>query len=200
MLNFCGMPALRRGFCMPNTLQNKFTPAAPSLAGEGTIMFLNSFKKSIINQLISIGERREVRDTLTPYFRAFTGAFETDMPFTFYFEARNKPLLFVYDAAPVPVRSSRAAFIERCEMIKGRILPITNFVRELADFGYVTEIPLSFRERPSLPPDYENHWRKYRQFYRNEMDDLDFVCFAKLVPTRKLCDLLAAPGPGALAG
>jgi hypothetical protein len=95
----------------------------------------------------------------------------------------------------VPVRSSRAAFIERCERIKKRTLSIADFIRKLTDSGYVTEIPLNFKDRPPLPPDYENHWRRYHQFYSNEMDGLDFVCFTKLIPARKLYDLLAAPGP-----
>jgi hypothetical protein len=163
-------------------------------------MFLNSFKKSVIDQLIAINERREVRDALTPYFRAFAGAFDPGMAFTFYFEAKNRPLLLVYDPTPVPVRSSRAAFIERCERIKERTLPIADCIRELADSGYITEIPLNFKDRPPLPPDYENHWRKYRQFYNNEMDALDFVCFTTAVPERKLYELLAATGPRALAG
>jgi hypothetical protein len=163
-------------------------------------MFLNSFKKSIINQLIAIDERREVHDALTPYFRAFTGAFDPGMAFTFYFEAKNRPLLLVYDPTPVSVRSSRAAFIKRYERIKEHVLPIAGFIRELADSGYVTEIPLSFKDRPLLPPDYENRWRKYHQFYNNEMDALDFACFTKAVPERKLYELLAASGPRALAG
>jgi hypothetical protein len=163
-------------------------------------MFLNSFKKSIINHLIANNEGREVRDALTPYFRAFTGAFDPGMAFTFYFEAKNRPLLLVYDPTPVAVRSSRAAFIERCERIKERILPIADFIRELADSGYVTEIPISFKDRPPLPPNYENRWRKYHQFYNNEMDALDFMSFTKAVPERKLYELLAASGPRALAG
>jgi hypothetical protein len=61
-------------------------------------------------------------------------------------------------------------------------------------------MPLSFKNRPPLPLDYEYRWRKYRQFYNNEMDALDFVCFTKAVPERKLCDLLAATGLRALAG
>jgi hypothetical protein len=163
-------------------------------------MFIDSFKRSIINHLIAGAEGRTVQDTLTPYFRAFTGAFDHGMVFTFYFEAKNRPLLLVYDPTPVPVRSSRAAFIGHCERIKERTLLIADFIRELADSGYVTEIPLNFRDRPPLPPGYENRWRKYRQFYNNEMDALDFVCFTKVVPKRKLCELLAASGPRALAG
>jgi hypothetical protein len=152
-------------------------------------MFLDTFKKSIINHLIAGNERSEVHDALEPYFRAFAGAFEPDMPFTFYFEAKNKPVMCLYDALPLSARSSRAAFVERCEMIKGHILPITDFVRELAAAGYVAETPLSLKDRPLLPPDYEKHWRKYRHFYTDVMNGLDFVCFTKLTPTQKLYDL-----------
>jgi hypothetical protein len=163
-------------------------------------MFLNSFKRTVINQLIAADDGRVLRDPLEPYFHAFTGAFEHDMPFTFYFEARNKPLMLVYDATPVPARSSHAAFIERCERIKERILPIADFMQELAGTGYVTEIPLDFKDRPPLPRDYENYWRKYRHFYSNVMDALSFACFTKLAPARKLYDLWVKFNPKALAG
>jgi hypothetical protein len=64
----------------------------------------------------------------------------------------------------------------------------------------VEEIPLEFKDRPPLPPDYENHWRKYRHFYSDVMDGLSFVCFTRLVPTQKLCDLWAKFNAKALAG
>jgi hypothetical protein len=163
-------------------------------------MFLDSFKKSVINQLIAADDGRRLREPLEPYFRAFTGAFEPDMPFTFYFEAKNKPLMLVYDATPIPARSSHAAFIERCDKIKEKILPITDFVQELADAGYVKEIPLDFKDRPPLPPGYENYWRKYRHFYSDVMNGLSFVCFARLVPTQKLYDVWVKFNPKALAG
>jgi hypothetical protein len=163
-------------------------------------MFLDTFKKSVINQLIAADDNRAVHDSLEPYFRAFTGAFEPDMPFTFYFEAKNKPLMLVYDATPIPARSSHASFIERCDRIKAKILPITGFVQELADAGYLTEIPLSFKDRPPLPPDYENYWRKYRQFYSDVMNGLSFVCFTRLSPTQKLYDVWVKFNPDVLAG
>jgi hypothetical protein len=163
-------------------------------------MFLDSLKKSIINQLIAAADGHVLRDPLEPYFRAFTGAFEPDMPFTFYFEAKNKPLMLVYDATPIPARSSHAAFIERCDRIKAKILPITDFVQELANTGYVTETPLEFKDRPRLPPDYENYWRKYRHFYSDVMNGLGFVCFTKLAPAQKLYDLWVKFNPRVLAG
>jgi hypothetical protein len=163
-------------------------------------VFLDPFKKNIINHLVAAEDNREIHDGLEHYFRAFTGAFEPDMPFTFYFEARNKPLMLVYDSTPIPARSSHAAFAERCDRIKGRILPITNFLQELASRGYAQEIPLDFRDRPPLPPDYENYWRKYRHFYSDVMSGLSFACFTRLVPTQKLYELWVKFNPKAMAG
>jgi hypothetical protein len=163
-------------------------------------MLLDFFKKNIINHLVAADDNREIHDGLEHYFRAFTGAFELDMPFTFYFEARNKPLMLVYDSTPIPARTSHAAFIERCDKIKGRILPITGFLQELANSGYVKEIPLEFKDRPPLPLDYENYWRKYRHFYSDVMNGLSFVCFTRLVPAQKLYDLWAKFNPKVLAG
>jgi hypothetical protein len=163
-------------------------------------MFLDSFKRSVINHLVAADDHRGLHDSLEPYFRAFSGAFDSDMPFTFYFETKTKPLMLVYDATPISVRSGHAAFIERCDRIKAKILPITDFVQELANTGYVTETPLEFADRPPLPPDYENYWRKYRQFYSDVMNGLSFVCFTKLTPTQKLYDLWIKFNPKALAG
>jgi hypothetical protein len=163
-------------------------------------MLLDSFKKNIINHLVAAEDNREIHDGLEHYFHAFTGSFEPDMPFTFYFEARNKPIMLVYDATPIPARSSHVAFIERCDKIKGRLLPITGFLQELANRGYAQESPLEFRDRPPLPPDYKNCWRKYRNFYSDVIDGLSFVCFTRLVPTQKLYDLWVKFNPKALAG
>jgi hypothetical protein len=85
-------------------------------------------------------------------------------------------------------------------LFRSRILPITGFLQELANRSYVQEIPLEFKDRPPLPPDYENYWRKYRHFYSDVMNGLSFVCFTRLVPTQKLCDLWAKFNPKELAG
>jgi hypothetical protein len=85
-------------------------------------------------------------------------------------------------------------------MIKKQILPITGYIQELAGTGYVTETPLNFKDRPPLPPNHERHWRKYRHFYADVMNGLDFVCFTKLIPERKLYDLQATFSVKALAG
>jgi hypothetical protein len=163
-------------------------------------VFLDTFKRTVINQLVAVDDGRVLRDPLEPYFRAFTGAFDPDMPFTFYFEATNKPLMLVYDATPIAARSSHAAFIDRCDKIKERILPVTGFLQELANTGYVTETPLDFKNRPPLPPDYENYWRKYRHFYMDIMNGLSYACFTKLAPTQKLYDVWIKFNPKALAG
>jgi hypothetical protein len=122
------------------------------------------------------------------------------MPFTFYFEARNKPLLFVYDPTPVDARTSHALFIVRCERIKAGILPITGFLQELADGGYLAASPLGFGARPALPPDHASRWRKYRHFYSDVIDGLSFACFSRLAPTQKLYDVWVKFNAGALAG
>jgi hypothetical protein len=152
-------------------------------------MFLDSFKKNIINQLIAAEDGREGHTALEPYFRAFSGAFSPDMPFTFYFEERNKPVMFVYDATPIDRRSSHASFIARCDRIKTGILPITDFVQELAGSGYIDVSPAELRDRPALPPNYATYWRKYRQFYNDVMTGLSFVCCSRIEPAQKLYDV-----------
>jgi hypothetical protein len=181
--------------------QVKICPDGSATGPEGDMpMFQDSFKRTVINNLIAAADGRELHDSLEPYFRAFTGAFKPDMPFTFYFEAKNKPLLLVHDTTPIPARSSHAAFVERCERIKEQILPITGFVQELANSGYAGELPLEFKDRPPLPPDYKNCWRTYRHFYSDVMNGLSYVCFTRLIPTRKLYDLWAKFNPRVLAG
>jgi hypothetical protein len=128
-------------------------------------MYVDRLQKNIINQLVAVDDGRVMHNPLEPYFRAFTGAFCTDMPFTFYFEARNQPLLFVYDPTPIAARTGRAVFAEHCEKIKAQTLLITDYVQELADSGYLTvDAPWG---RPPLPPDYGNYWRKHKQFFPN---------------------------------
>jgi hypothetical protein len=163
-------------------------------------MFLDSFKRNVINQLVAMDDGRELHDPAEPYFRAFTGAFEPDMPFTFYFEARNRPVMFVYDPTPIPARASHAAFVERCERIKAGILPITDFAQELAEGKYLAVTPLESSARPPLPQNYESCWQKYKHFYADVMEGLEFVCFFRLVPTQKLYDLWVKFNADALVG
>jgi hypothetical protein len=163
-------------------------------------MFLDSFKKDVINNIVAAEDGGVLHSKLKPYFRAFSGAFAPGMPFTFYFEAVNKPVMFVYDPTPIDRRSSHAAFIANCDRIKANILPITDFIQELADGGYIDVSPVEFRDRPVLPADYANYWRKYKQFYRDVMDGLSFVCFSRLRPDQKLYDLWARFNAGARAG
>jgi hypothetical protein len=146
-------------------------------------------RSSDLNQLVAIDDGRVLHNPLESYFRAFSGAFSTGMPFTFYFEARNLPLLFVYDPTPIAARSSRAVFVAQCDAIKTNTLLITNFIQELADDGYLAVDPPDVKIRPALPPDYENYWRKSRQFFPNLIDGLSFVCFSRFKPTQKLYDV-----------
>ncbi|GHV74753.1 hypothetical protein AGMMS49940_20550 [Spirochaetia bacterium] len=126
-------------------------------------MLLNSFKKDIINQLIAADgadEGRVLDNPLAPYFRAFTGAFDPRMPFTFYFEVKNKPVLFVFDDKPNEARSSRAVFVDLCERMLDNTLRITNVIQELTDGGYLTVNPPDSKERSPLPLNWDTCWRK----------------------------------------
>ncbi|GHV66276.1 hypothetical protein AGMMS49928_00570 [Spirochaetia bacterium] len=143
-------------------------------------MLLNTFKKDIINQLAAIDEGRILNNPLAPYFRAFTGAFDPRMPFTFYFELKNKPLLFIFDAKPNEDRSRRIVFVEHCERICENTLRIINAIQELTDGGYLRiDIPAS-NKRPSLPPNWDKCWRKYTHFSPYLIEGLAFVCFSRL--------------------
>ncbi|GHV66172.1 hypothetical protein AGMMS49928_00210 [Spirochaetia bacterium] len=143
-------------------------------------MLPNIFKKDIINQLAAAAEGRILNNPLAPYFRAFTGAFDPRMPFTVYFEVKNKPVLFVFDAKPNEERSRRAIFVEHCERICENMLRITNVIQELTDSGYLRVDSRDSAGRPSLPPNCENYWRKYKQLYPSLIEGLAFVCFSRL--------------------
>jgi hypothetical protein len=168
-------------------------------AGGEKHMFLDAFKKNVINQIVAIDDGRALHSPLEPYFRAFTGGFSADMPFTFYFEATNSPVLLVRDPTPIAARSSHAVFVDRCEKIKADVMAIADFVQELVDGGYLAAQPLDFGDRPRLPPDYENTYRRYKHFYTDIMDSLFLVCFYRLKPQQKLYDVWLKFNPNALA-
>ncbi|GHU72153.1 hypothetical protein FACS189450_09430 [Spirochaetia bacterium] len=149
-------------------------------------MSTDSFKADIINQLMAMEEGGAVHNPLEPYFCAFTGAFRSDMPFTFYFEAINRPVMFVYEPASIAARSSRYLFMERCEQIKAKVLSISGVIRELADEGYISVQPLKYEARPALPGDYIRYWRKYQHFYQSEAEGLSFVCLSRFGAEQKL--------------
>jgi hypothetical protein len=152
-------------------------------------MLLTAFKKDIINQLVAADEGRVLNNPLAPYFRAFTGVFDPRMPFTFYFEAKYKPVLFVFDAKPNEDRSSRAVFVEYCERISKNTLRITNVIQELTDGAYLTVNPPESNTRPPLPQNWDKCWRKYTHFSPMLIDGVAFVCFSRLTPTEKLNDV-----------
>ncbi|GHU72180.1 hypothetical protein FACS189450_09490 [Spirochaetia bacterium] len=163
-------------------------------------MFLDTFKKDIIDNIIAASEGGAVHNKLKPYFRAFTGTFTPGTSFTFYFEAVNKPVMFVYDPTPIAHRSGRAEFAAQCEKIKAEILPISNFIQELADEGYITVNPVDLRDRPALPPEYADYWRKYQHFYSDVTAGLSFVCFSRFRPNQELYDVRGKVNADRLVG
>jgi hypothetical protein len=163
-------------------------------------MVPSSFKTNIINQLIAAEEGRAAHNPLESYFCAFTGAFSADMPFTFYFETINRPVMFVYEPTTIGARSSRYLFMERCEQIKAKILSISGIIEELIDEGYITVEPLNYEDRPALPADYIKCWRKYQHFYKSEAESLSFVCLSRFVPEQKLYEVRGKVNARVLAG
>ncbi|GHV80832.1 hypothetical protein AGMMS49944_26230 [Spirochaetia bacterium] len=149
---------------------------------------------------MAIDEGRILNNPLEPYFRAFSGAFDPRMPFTVYFEVKNKPVMFVFDAKPNEDRSSRTVFVEQCERISKNTLLITNIIQELTDGAYLTVDSPDSNTRPPLPLNWETCWRKYTHFSPMLIDGLAFVCFSRLTPTQKLYDVHQKFNVHALAG
>jgi hypothetical protein len=151
-------------------------------------MELNNTKKEIINHLIAAHEGRSWGSKLSKYFRAFTGSFSPDMPFTFYFLTKTRPIMYVYDPRPANLRSSRSAFHRECEQKKPKILEITSFFEYLVTHGYLNMEYKGLVGRPPLPENYNRVWRKYSDFYNDTMLGLSYVCLSDFTPTQRLYD------------
>jgi hypothetical protein len=153
---------------------------------------LTSTQKEIVHHLIAAHEQRPWGSKIAPYFRAFTGAFSPDMPFTFYFLSANHPIMYVYDPRPAEQRSSRAVFREGCERKKTKIVEITRFFEYLVEQEYVSMEYRGVQGRPLRPAGYDRVWRKYGDFYSDLMMCLSFVCLSDFSPTQKLYALWKA--------
>ncbi|MDR1031425.1 MAG: hypothetical protein LBL76_11215 [Treponema sp.] len=153
------------------------------------MLTLTSTQKEIINHLIAAHEQRPWNSQIATYFRAFTGAFHADMPFTFYFLAVNHPIMYVYDPRVPDKRSSREVFHRECHEKKQKILEITDFFEYLTEKDYVHRIYQGLAGRPVLPNQYDKTWRKYSDFYNDIMTGLSFVCLSDFKPNPKLYEL-----------
>ncbi|MHB9291169.1 hypothetical protein Holit_00241 [Hollandina sp. SP2] len=150
------------------------------------MLTLTATQKEIIHHLIAAHERRPWGSKIAKYFRAFTGAFSPDRPFTFYFLSANHPIMYVYDPRPAEQRSSREVFRTECERKKPKILEITRFFEYLVDNEYVQMEYRGIEGRPQRPVGYDAVWRKYSDFYNDIMTGLSFVCLSNFTPTEKL--------------
>jgi hypothetical protein len=153
------------------------------------MLTLTNTQKEIINHLIAAHEKRPWGSKITPYFRAFTGAFSPDMPFTFYFVSPTRPVMYVYDPRHGGQRSSREVFHLECAKKKPRILAITGFLEYLVDTEYVQMEYRGLQGRPQLPEHYDAVWRKYSDFYNDIMTGLSLVCLSDFTPKEKLYEL-----------
>ena len=152
-------------------------------------MELNNTKKEIINHLIAARERRPWGSKLYKYFRAFTGTFSPDMPFTFYFVTETRPVIYVYDPRPADKRSSRAVFHAECDQKKPKLLEITAFFEYLVNNDYLYMEYKGLKGRPPLPDHYDQVWRKHSDFYNDIMLGLSYICLSDFNPTQKLYDI-----------
>ena len=152
-------------------------------------MELNNTKKEIINHLIACHEGRTWGSKLSKYFRAFTGDFSPDMPFTFYFVSETRPVMYVYDPRPGDKRSSRAIFHAECYRKKPKILEIAGFFEYLVADEYLYTEYKGLHGRARLPDNHDTVWRKYSDFYNNIMNGLSYICLSDFIPTQKLYDI-----------
>ena len=152
-------------------------------------MNLTNTQKEIINHLTTLHEGSAYTNKLSPYFRAFSGNFSPDMPFTIYFTSETRPVMYVYDPLPGNLRSSRAVFHAQCEQKKAEILGISNFVEYLVNNNYLEMKYKGLQGRAALPENYDRVWRKYSDFYNDIMLGLSYICLSDFIPTQKLYDL-----------
>jgi hypothetical protein len=147
---------------------------------------LNRTHKEIINYLIAENEGTHSFGTVGTYLRAFSGQFQRNMPFTFYFLSENRPIMYVYDPHLPDKRTSRKVFHLECHQKKRKILEITDFFEYLTEQDYIHRIYQGLSGRPALPNQYDKIWRKYSDFYMDIMSGLSFVCLSVFTPKLKL--------------
>jgi hypothetical protein len=137
---------------------------------------LTSLQRQIIAYIIAENEETEEPNPLTPYMHALGGGLMSDMHFTLCHrkdQKENGLILYVQEHAG----ESSAHFRERCRGIKKELLLIADFMRYLAQQGYVRII-----KRYSYPPDIPGHWQKYEDFLPAEAASLSFTCSFILAP------------------
>jgi hypothetical protein len=69
--------------------------------------------------------------------------------------------------------------------LKAPLVKTAQCIEELERKGYI-RILIRPRETEKLPPDYGEHWRRYENFYKSEIDSLIFACTALIIPRLKL--------------
>ena len=152
-------------------------------------MDFTNTQKEIINHLVALHEGKIVESKLSKYFRAFTGEFSPDMPFTFYFVSETRPIMYVYEPLPGNKRSSRDVFHAECNSKKSKLLEISGFVEYLVNNDYFEMQYKGLQGRPPLPDNYDKEWRKYSDFYNDVMLGLSYICLSNFIHTQKLFNI-----------
>jgi hypothetical protein len=128
----------------------------------------------IISYFIAENEEQDEANPLTPYLYALSGGLVPDMHFTLCRDKKAGLILYVQDSGDTGEQLRK-----RCGEIKKKLLDIADFIRYLAEQGYVrTIIKAPWEESPGIP----EQWYGYDDFTQAETETLRFVCSVHLIP------------------
>jgi hypothetical protein len=132
------------------------------------------FQQQIISYLIAENEEQDETNPLTPYLYALSGGLLPDMEFTLCRDKKAGLVLYVQDPGYTGEQLRK-----HCGEIKKTLLDIAEFIRYLAEQGYVRTIIKAPWEESSRIPE---HWYGYDDFTRVETETLGFVCSVQVIP------------------
>jgi hypothetical protein len=128
----------------------------------------------IISCLITENEEQDKTNPLTPYLYALSGGLLPDMHFTLCRDTKAGLVLYVEDSGD-PGEQLR----KRCGELKKTLLAIADFIRYLAEQGYVrTILKAPWEESTGIP----EQWYGYDDFTPAETETLKFVASVHVIP------------------
>ncbi|MDR1986985.1 MAG: hypothetical protein LBP88_08460 [Treponema sp.] len=131
-------------------------------------------QEAIIRYLIAENEEQDEVSPLTPYLYALSGGLLPDMPFTLCRDKKAGLMLYVQDPGNQGEQLRR-----HCGELKQKLLDIADFIRYLAEQGYVrTIVKPPWEESPGIP----EQWYGYDDFTPAETETLRFACSVYWIP------------------
>jgi hypothetical protein len=143
-------------------------------------------QKSVIEYIIAENENLEPPDNeITGYMRAFEGGFSREKQFTCFLPMVTKVQLYVAEERAGYGADRRTEFSKRCEQLKKPLVETARFIEKLETREYIRTLRKP-AEPETLPKDYGEHWRRYENFYMNELEPIIFACTSLIIPRLKL--------------